>query len=161
MAHTPGRRVTRLDLLLCPPSPLAYHQSDMATREMRRPQGGAVRTVLFVMAFLFVVPLLGVEGPSGTAVVSVIEDRGPAAVAFGAHVDSRDSGRDRAGGRGCHEGENSTPRGALPAPERTGSPTFETAPASYAPRDDGSATPGTSPPDATSVDLYRTQVIRT
>ncbi|MER5258692.1 MULTISPECIES: hypothetical protein [unclassified Streptomyces] len=138
----------------------------MATREIR-PQGGAAHqsnaayTALLVMAFLFLVPLLGVDGPSGTAAASVTDDRAAATAAavFGPYADSRDRGRD--GGRGCHEGENRTPRGALPAPERTSSPTFEAAPASYVPRDDAPALPGTSPPDATSVDLYRTQVIRT
>ncbi|MGW6026310.1 hypothetical protein [Streptomyces sp. NPDC055099] len=135
----------------------------MATRETR-PQGGAVRTALFAMAFLFLVPLLGIDGPSGTAVA---EDRGATAVAFGPYAeraaDSRDSGRDRSrdGGRGCHEGENRTPRGALPAPERISSPAFEAAPAPYEPPDEAPALPATSPPDATSVDLYRTQVIRT
>ncbi|MGW0904315.1 hypothetical protein [Streptomyces sp. NPDC002853] len=138
----------------------------MATREMR-PQGGAVRTALFAMAFLFLVPLLGIDGPSGTAVAAVTDDRGASAVAFGPYAeraaDSRDSGRDRSrdGGRGCHEGENRTPRGALPAPERTSSPAFEAAPAPYEPPDEAPAPPCASPPDATSVDLYRTQVIRT
>jgi hypothetical protein len=151
----------------------------MATRERRR-QGGAVCTALLAMAFLLFVPLLGVigvEGPSGTTGASVTAGRGAASAVFGPHADSRDSGhdpardvgrdsvRDRArdggGGRGCHEGENSAPREALPAPERTGSPTFDAAPMSYEPRDDAPALPDTSPPDATSVDLYRTQVIRT
>lgn len=139
----------------------------MATREMR-PQGSAVRTALFAMAFLFLVPLLGTDGSSGAAVATVTEDRGVTAVAFGPYAeratDSRDSGRDRVrdGGRGCHEGENNTPRGALPAPERTSSPTFEATPAPYASRDGAPALSGAQPPpDATSVDLYRTQVIRT
>lgn len=130
----------------------------MGTRE-RRPQGGAVCTALLVMAFLFLVPLLGVEGQSGTAAATVVQDRGAATVVFGPHIDNRDGIRD--GGRGCHEGENRTPRGALPAPERTNSPTFACAPTSYAPQDDVPAPPGASPPDVTSVDLYRTQVIRT
>ncbi|MFC8128357.1 hypothetical protein [Streptomyces sp. NPDC057302] len=117
--------------------------------------------VLLAMAFLFLVPLLGVDGPSGTAVASVAQDRGAVAAAFGPHADSLDSGRDRAGGRGCHEGGSRTPHEALPAPERTGSPTFEAAATSYAARDDAPAPPGVSPPDTTSVDLYRTQVIRT
>lgn len=149
--------------LLRPPT-LAYHQSDMATREMR-PQGGAVRTALFAMAFLFLVPLLGIDGPSGTAAATVAQDRGASAAAFGPYAervtDSRDSDRARDGGRGCHEGENRAPRGALPAPERTSSPAFEAAPALHEPRDDAPALPGAYPPDATSVDLYRTQVIRT
>ncbi|MEV2251616.1 hypothetical protein AB0I94_13740 [Streptomyces sp. NPDC050147] len=138
----------------------------MATRETR-PQGGAVRTALFVMVFLFLVPLLGIDGPSGTAVAAVTEDRGATAVAFGPYAeraaDRRDSGRDgsRDSGRGCHEGENRAPRGALPAPERTGSPAFEAAPAPCEPRDEAVAPLGAAPPDATSVDLYRTQVIRT
>ncbi|MFE6164343.1 hypothetical protein ACFQ7F_36115 [Streptomyces sp. NPDC056486] len=130
----------------------------MATRETR-PQRGAVRIALFAMAFLFLVPLLGLDGLSSAAVAS---DTAVASVA--PHADSRDSGRDRArdGGRGCHEGENTAPRGALPAPERTGSPTFDSAPTSYGPRDDAPAPPTAPPPaDATSVDLYRTQVIRT
>lgn len=120
-------------------------------------------TALLAMAFLLLVPLLGVDGPSGTAAASVTADRGATAVDFGPHADNRDSARDRArdGGRGCHEGENRAPRGALPAPERTSSPTFDGAAASYEPRDDVPVLPGTSPPDATSVDLYRTQVIRT
>lgn len=126
-----------------------------------------MRTALFAMAFLFLVPLLGIDGLSGTAVASVTEDRGATAVAFGPYVervaDSRDSGRDRTrdGGRGCHEGENRTPREALPAPERTSSPAFEAAPAPYERPDEAPALPGAAPPDATSVDLYRTQVIRT
>ncbi|MEV0523376.1 hypothetical protein AB0I66_08125 [Streptomyces sp. NPDC050439] len=141
----------------------------MATRETR-PQGSAVRTALFAMAFLFLVPLLGIDGPSGpsvAAVAAVTEDRGATAVAFGPYAervaDSRDGGRDRSrdGGRGCHEGDNRTPRGALPAPERTSSPAFEAATAPYEPPDQASALPGTSPPGTTSVDLYRTQVIRT
>ncbi|MFF1695901.1 hypothetical protein ACFVXC_20085 [Streptomyces sp. NPDC058257] len=129
----------------------------MATRE-RRPQGGTVRTALLAMAFLFLVPLLGLDGLSDTAVASDTK-----AASLSPHADSRDSGRDRArdGGRGCHEGQNTTPRGALPAPERTGSPAFDTASTSYGPRDDSPAPPAVSPPDATSVDLYRTQVIRT
>ncbi|MGW7075307.1 hypothetical protein ACWGH2_28350 [Streptomyces sp. NPDC054871] len=139
----------------------------MATRETRL-QGGAVRTVLFAMAFLFLVPSLGPDGPASTDVVTVTEERGAAAVtSFGPYAeraaDSRDSGRDRArdGSRGCHEGENRAPRGALPAPERTSSPAFEAMPSPYEPRDEAPALPGASPPDATSVDLYRTQVIRT
>ncbi|MEV6750832.1 hypothetical protein [Streptomyces sp. NPDC051214] len=138
----------------------------MATREMR-PQGGAVRTALFAMAFLFLVPLLGIDGPSGTTAAAVTEDRGAATGPFGPYAervaDSRDSARDRSrdGGRGCHEGENRAPRGALPAPERTSSPAFEAAAAPYEPPDQAPALPGASPPDATSVDLYRTQVIRT
>ncbi|MFH8484537.1 hypothetical protein [Streptomyces longisporoflavus] len=130
----------------------------MATREMR-PQGSAVRTALIAMAFLFLVSLLGIDGPSGTAVTSVAEDRGATAVVFGPYADSQGSGSD--GGRGCHEGENGTPREALPAPERTSSPTFDAAPASCEPRDDTPVLPAASPPDATSVDLYRTRVIRT
>ncbi|MEU5951114.1 hypothetical protein [Streptomyces sp. NPDC047525] len=101
------------------------------------------------MAFLFLIPLLGVDGPSGTALASVTASATSSAT------------EDRVGGRGCHEGQNRTPREALPAPERTTSPAFGAAPASYEPRDDVPALPGASPPDATSVDLYRTQVIRT
>ncbi|MEU3737740.1 hypothetical protein AB0E78_11790 [Streptomyces sp. NPDC032198] len=136
----------------------------MARREMRI-RGRAVRTALFAMAVLFLVPLLGIDGASGTAVTRAAEDRGARAVAFGPYAEgathSRDGDRARDGGRGCHEGENRAPRGALPAPERTSSPTFEAAPASYEPRDEAPELPGASPPDATSVDLYRTQVIRT
>ncbi|MGW6057313.1 hypothetical protein [Streptomyces sp. NPDC055189] len=134
----------------------------MATREMRT-QGSAVCTALLAMAFLFLVALLGIDGPSGTAVASVTEDRGATAVAFGPYADSRDSGSDRVrdGGRGCHEGESTTPREALPAPERTSAPAFDAAPVSYEPRHDAPVLPGASPPDATSVDLYRTRVIRT
>ncbi|MGW5738503.1 MULTISPECIES: hypothetical protein [Streptomyces] len=135
----------------------------MATREMRL-QGGAVRTALLAMAFLFLVPLLGIDGgPSGAPGARTTEERGASAAAFGPYAERATDGRDRArdGGRGCHEGENRAPRGALPAPERTSSPLFEAAPASYEPRDDTPAPPGASPPDATSVDLYRTQVIRT
>lgn len=128
-----------------------------------------MRTALSVMVFLFLVPLLGIDEPSGTTAAAVTEDRGATAVAFGPYAervaDSRDSGRDRfrdgGRGRGCHEGENRAPRGALPAPERTSSPAFEAAPAPCEPRDEPVALPGAAPPDATSVDLYRTQVIRT
>lgn len=126
-----------------------------------------MRTALFAVAILFLVPLLGMGGPSGTADTRAAGDRGSTAVAFGPYAEraphSRDTDRDRArdGGRGCHEGEDRTPGGALPAPERTSSPTFEAAPASYEPRDEAPALPGSPPPDATSVDLYRTQVIRT
>lgn len=124
-----------------------------------------MRTALFAMAVLFLLPMLGIDGPSGTAVTRAAEERGATAVVFGPYAErtthSRDSDRDRDGGRGCHEGENGAPREALPAPERTSSPTFEVAPASYEPRDEAPALPGASPPDATSVDLYRTQVIRT
>ncbi|MFI6090897.1 hypothetical protein [Streptomyces sp. NPDC051218] len=130
----------------------------MATREMRL-QGGAVRTALLAMASLFLLALLGIDGPSGSAVVTAMPDVSHAERA----ADSRDSGRDggRDGGRGCHEGENRAPRGALPAPERTSSPTFEATPAPYETRDEAGELPGAAPPDATSVDLYRTQVIRT
>ncbi|MEU6678775.1 hypothetical protein [Streptomyces sp. NPDC046925] len=136
----------------------------MATRRTR-PRGSAVRTALLAMAVLFLVPLLGVDGASGAAAASVTEDRGATADAFGPYpyADSRESGPDRArdGGRGCHEGENRTPREALPAPERTNSPAIGAAPVSYEPRDDTPVLPGAAPPDATSVDLYRTRVIRT
>ncbi|WP_367047716.1 hypothetical protein [Streptomyces sp. Je 1-332] len=130
----------------------------MATREMRL-QGGAVRTALLAMAFLFLISLLGIDGLSGTAVATAVPDGSYAERV----ADSRDSGPDggRDGGRGCHEGENRAPREALPAPERTSSPSFEATPAPYEPWDEAPELPGASPPDATSVDLYRTQVIRT
>ncbi|MFG2502102.1 hypothetical protein ACGFSB_28305 [Streptomyces sp. NPDC048441] len=132
----------------------------MGTRQRRR-TGGAVSTALFALAFLFLVPLLGIEGPPGPAAATVAHDRGAAAASavFGPYVESRDGARD--GGRGCHEGENRVPGVALPAPERTSSPTFDPASTPYVPRDDVPASPGASPPDSTSVDLYRTQVIRT
>ncbi|MEV8319917.1 hypothetical protein AB0Q95_37740 [Streptomyces sp. NPDC059900] len=136
----------------------------MATRKTRL-QGGASRTALLAVALLFLVPLPGIGGASGGAAASATEARGATAAAFGPHpyADGGDSGPDRArdGDRGCHEGENRAPREALPAPERTSSPTIGAAPASYEPRDDTPVLPGASPPDATSVDLYRTRVIRT
>ncbi|MFG2650639.1 hypothetical protein [Streptomyces sp. NPDC048436] len=134
----------------------------MATRETR-PQGGATCTALLAMAFLFLVPLLGIEVPSGTAAATASQDRGAATVVLGPYADSRDAVREgaRDGGRGCHEGGSRAPGGVLPAPERTGSAAFVPAPAPYAPREDVPALPGASPADATSVDLYRTQVIRT
>lgn len=130
-----------------------------------------MRTALLAMAFLFLVPLLGINGSPGTAAETAPDDRRATAVAFGPYAeratDGRDSGSDRVraggrdGGRGCHEGENRAPRGVLPAPERTGSPAFEAAPAPSGPRDEAPTPTGAAPPDATSVDLYRTQVIRT
>ncbi|MGB8943206.1 MAG: hypothetical protein WCD21_23660, partial [Streptomyces sp.] len=58
----------------------------MATREMRI-RGSAMRTALFAMAVLFLVPLLGIDGASGTAVTRAAEDRGARAVAFGPYAE--------------------------------------------------------------------------
>ncbi|MFI0980596.1 hypothetical protein ACH4SP_26755 [Streptomyces sp. NPDC021093] len=127
----------------------------MTTRLMR-PRGGTVRTVLLTLVFLFLVPLFGVEGPADSVSARPVSERSATAFVPSTQADSRDEGR------GCHEGQPGDSHGAVaPCPEQPTSHIPRATHAPPGPQDDSLGLPGASPPDITSVDLYRIQIIRT
>ncbi|MGW7413364.1 hypothetical protein [Streptomyces sp. NPDC054863] len=127
----------------------------MTARRMR-PRDAAVRTALLALVLLFLVPLFGVEGPTGSASAGSTADRSATALTSTPRADSPDEER------GCHEGQPGAPSGAVaPCPEQPGSHVPKATTAPPGPQDDALAYSGTSPPDTTSVDLYRIQIIRT